>query len=95
MTKPTGDQPKMTRKQINTSLQFEIAKQAEIEREKLALEWVGPQCKCRKPGDVTLVDGEEYEVVSLIRDAGCPEHGLECDFVANPHEKASRGGKRL
>ena len=57
--------------------------------------YTGPHCKCLKPGDKTLIDGEEYEVVRLIRDAGCPEHGIECGFVANPHEGASRGGKRL
>ena len=57
--------------------------------------YTGPHCTCRKPGDVTLIDGEQYEVVSLIRNAGCPQHGVKCDHIPNPHEGASRGGKRL
>jgi hypothetical protein len=86
MTKPTGDRPKLTRKQINTSLQFEIAKQAEIAREELAHGWAGPQCTCHTDS----IDGVQYNFIN----AGCPDHGLESIHIPNPHEGASRGGKR-
>jgi hypothetical protein len=58
--------------------------------------YTGPRCTCTQPGTQLKIDGELYTAVSIITDAGCPEHGLESAYIRDPHEGASaKGGPKL
>jgi hypothetical protein len=38
--------------------------------------YTGPKCTCTQPGTQLKIDGELYTAISIITDAGCPEHGM-------------------
>ena len=46
--------------------------------------YTGPHCTCRQE----RIEGELYDVI-------CTHHAFGTAHVADPHEGASRGGKRL
>ena len=68
----------------HSSLQFEIAAQAQAERDAIAHAWQGPQCTCH----TGRIDGELYNFI-------CANCAIESAHIPNPHEGASRKGKRL
>ena len=41
----------------------------------------GPHCTCTQPGTVIKIDGELYRTVNRIKNAGCPEHGMESSYI--------------
>ena len=68
----------------NSSLQFEIAAQAQADRDAVAHAWPGPQCTCH----TGRIDGVLCNFI-------CANCAIESAHIPNPHEAAIRGRKRL
>lgn len=73
------------RKNPNSSLQFEIAKQARIERDMEGHKYREPVCTCHNEGEILTIDGEKFLCMKRVPDAGCRKH-LPCQsrYIPQP-----------